>query len=53
MRKDPGIYALIIWLDSESTITLGKFCEHTFPRGWYVYVGRAVGAGSLAERIDQ
>ncbi len=47
----PGTYALLLRLDPEADIQVGKLGRFHFPRGWYVYVGSARGAGGLAARV--
>lgn len=53
MTNEPGIYALVIRLAKASTITLGRFGTYEFPKGWYVYLGSAFGAGGLKARTDR
>ena len=43
-----GSYALILFLESHSVITVGKLGAFDFPMGWYTYVGSAFGPGGLA-----
>lgn len=41
MRK--GVYQLLIRLDKDETIPVGKLGTFTFPAGFYVYTGSAMG----------
>lgn len=45
MRK--GVYCLLLFLDSEQTIKVGALGEIPFEKGWYIYVGSALGSGGL------
>ncbi len=36
-----GTYALVLRLDSETCVEVGRFGEHTFPPGYYAYIGSA------------
>ncbi len=40
MRK--GVYQLLIRLDSDETISVGRLGTFTFPAGFYVYTGSAM-----------
>jgi Uri superfamily endonuclease len=46
-----GTYVLLLQLDEEQTITIGRLGTFDFPMGWYTYVGSAFGAGGLLGRI--
>ena len=46
-----GTYALIVWLDEAQEISVGRLGCFAFPRGYYVYVGSALGPGGLASRL--
>ena len=48
-----GIYALLLFVSREVTLTVGKLGKHRFPRGYYVYTGSALGKGAagLKHRI--
>jgi len=46
-----GVYALIIKLDKEKTIPVGKLGSITFKPGFYVYAGSAM--NSLEKRIQR
>ena len=47
----PGTYALLLQLDKPASIRVGRLCRFKFPRGWYLYVGSARGAGGLRARV--
>jgi len=49
MAKDPGTYALIIFLPRAKTIRVGALGMFKFPRGYYIYVGSAL--SGLSARI--
>lgn len=38
-----GTYALVLKLDRPSTVTVGKLGTHSFPPGYYLYIGSALG----------
>ncbi len=38
-----GTYALILALDREAAITVGKLTTFSFPAGYYIYAGSALG----------
>lgn len=41
--RTPGTYLLLLWLDRLVELAIGRLGRHTFPAGWYVYVGSALG----------
>ena len=49
--KSCGTYALILELDQETVITVGRLGTFRFPAGYYAYVGSALGSGGLAARL--
>ncbi len=49
MAVEKGTYVLIIDLDREATIAVGKLGRFAFPTGYYVYVGSA--HGGLFQRV--
>ena len=51
MAVEKGIYALIIAVESETTIVVGKLGEFAFPTGYYIYVGSA--RGGLFQRVSR
>jgi Uri superfamily endonuclease len=48
----PGVYILVLYLSQTTAITFNrKSSRHSFPPGWYVYVGSARGPGGLNRRV--
>jgi Uri superfamily endonuclease len=48
---EPGTYALLLKLDRQERITVGKLGTFDFPVGYYLYVGSALGPGGLQARL--
>jgi len=48
---EPGTYALLVKLDKQERITIGKLGTFNFPAGYYLYVGSALGPGGLRARL--
>jgi len=48
---EPGTYALLLKLDNQERITIGKLGTFDFPVGYYLYVGSALGPGGLWARL--
>lgn len=48
---EPGTYALLLRLDKQERITVGKLGTFDFPAGYYLYVGSALGPGGLQARL--
>ena len=48
---EPGTYALLLKLDRQERITIGKLGTFDFPAGYYLYVGSALGPGGLRARL--
>ena len=48
---EPGTYALLLKLDKQERITIGKLGTFNFPAGYYLYVGSALGPGGLRARL--
>lgn len=46
-----GTYILILVLDADKTIQVGRLGRIAFKKGWYAYVGSAFGPGGLVARI--
>lgn len=46
-----GTYALVLHLEGREEITVGKLGTFTFPAGYYIYVGSALGPGGLEARL--
>ncbi len=51
MGKAKGTYALILKLDREAVIAVGKLTTFAFPAGYYLYIGSAL--GGLFPRIER
>lgn len=50
--KTPGVYILVFYLAKATSIAFDrKGTQHTFPPGWYLYVGSACGVGGLNRRL--
>ncbi|TET50968.1 MAG: GIY-YIG nuclease family protein [Anaerolineales bacterium] len=49
----PGSYVLVLRLASPTAITVGSLGSIRFPKGYYAYVGSALGPGGLAARIGR
>ena len=47
----PGTYILILQLEHDQFIRVGKLGRFRFPTGYYAYVGSALGPGGLAGRL--
>lgn len=41
--KEKGTYILILFMDRETSITIGSLGEQIVPRGYYLYIGSALG----------
>ncbi|MDE3074624.1 MAG: GIY-YIG nuclease family protein [Chloroflexota bacterium] len=39
----PGTYVLLLRLRASADVAVGRLGRHRFPKGWYVYVGSALG----------
>jgi len=50
-----GIYTLIISLSKETRLNVGKLGTQKFPKGYYTYIGSALGKGatSLKRRVSR
>jgi len=46
-----GTYALLLKLDKQDRIAVGKLGTFDFPAGYYLYVGSALGPGGLRARL--
>lgn len=52
MNEPPkGTYALILRLECSEEITVGKLGVFSFPAGYYLYLGSALGPGGLEARL--
>ena len=47
-----GVYVLILKLDQESDIQIGKFAKLHFKKGFYLYTGSALGTGGF-KRVER
>ena len=50
-QPDKGTYALLLLLERKEEIAVGKLGTFTFPAGYYLYVGSALGPGGLEARL--
>jgi Uri superfamily endonuclease len=50
-EAEPDTYALLLKLDKQERITVGKLGIFDFPAGYYLYVGSALGPGGLRARL--
>ena len=51
IKPEPGTYALIFSCASNACIQIGRLGTMPLQRGYYVYVGSALGPGGLRARI--
>ncbi len=51
--KARGTYALLMEIEQEAVVTVGRLGTFRFAAGCYVYVGSALGSGGLAARLDR
>jgi len=51
VSNDKGTYILVLALDKETRISVGKLTSYSFPPGYYLYVGSAL--GGLNSRIGR
>lgn len=47
----PGVYVLLIRVPRPARLPIGHLGPHTFPAGWYLYIGSARGPGGVAARV--
>lgn len=52
ISKNPGVYALIIYIKDNISITLAKN-THYFSPGYYVYLGSAKQYGGIKSRVNR
>ncbi len=50
-RPTKGTYALVLHLECTEEITIGRLGTFTFPAGYYLYAGSALGPGGLEARL--
>ncbi|MCW4034570.1 MAG: GIY-YIG nuclease family protein [Candidatus Bathyarchaeota archaeon] len=55
LKDSSGVYALVLFVSKDVTVSVGKLGKHSFPRGYYTYVGSALGKGAtnLKNRIER
>ena len=46
-----GTYLILIYLQQEMQIVVGRKGDFLFPSGWYAYLGSALGPGGLQARL--
>ncbi len=46
-----GTYLLLLWLEEDREIEIGRLGSLVFPRGYYLYIGSARGTGGLRARL--
>lgn len=51
MAQTKGTYALVLYLDHETRIVIGRLGTFDLPAGYYLYVGSALGPGGLEARL--
>lgn len=53
LPAEAGTYALLLRAEFARTIVVGRLGTLDVRRGWYVYVGSALGPGGLAARVGR
>jgi Uri superfamily endonuclease len=53
LSKNPGTYALLLLCRDEKRLTVGKLGEIQTRKGFYVYVGSALGPGGVFSRVQR
>jgi len=53
LPAQPGAYWLMLRLETDTTLTVGRLGAATFPAGWYVYTGSARGPGGIRARLGR
>jgi len=51
LPPQPGTYALLLRLERDCALTVGRLGRFCFPAGIYVYVGSGHGPGGMAARV--
>jgi Uri superfamily endonuclease len=46
-----GTYALLLSLSAPAAISVGRLGDHPIPRGFYLYIGSALGPGGILARL--
>ncbi len=49
--SEPGSYCLVVWLETDANMTIGRLGTFDFPAGIYLYFGSALGPGGVAARV--
>ncbi len=49
--REPGTYCLVLRLDGDQRIALGRLGSFWFLGGWYLYLGSALGPGGVRGRL--
>ena len=49
--KQPGTYVLILEMEADQAVPIGRLGTFDLRRGWYAYVGSAFGSGGLRGRL--
>ncbi len=53
LPADRGSYLLILFLQVEQKVQIGRMGELLFPSGFYIYSGSALGAGGIKARLGR
>ena len=53
LRREPGTYAVILRSRWNRTVQIGRWGVLNLRRGYYVYVGSALGPGGLSARVSR
>jgi len=51
LQDRSGTYLLALWLSDKRVVRVGRLGLVEFPRGWYAYVGSALGPGGIQARL--
>jgi Uri superfamily endonuclease len=51
LPREAGVYVLVIEVPAACVVDVGRLGRSTFPAGWYLYVGSAL--GGLAGRVER
>jgi len=53
VTRGPGTYLLLLRLEEDREIIIGRLGNLLFPRGYYLYIGSARGPGGLQARLGR
>ena len=53
LGDEKGTYVIVLYLDENKSIQIGKLGQFKFKKGYYAYVGSAFGPGGLKSRIKR